>query len=257
MLTTRKFIGVMVQLAWLALAAAAGAAIPITVTDVKGRSIEIEVVSLSGDSVTFSRTGSAREFTLPINSFEENSRELIRKQAALLPPPVPKISADVSIGKKRKKYSYYMEKQTVSCSVKLSNLDTTRAAPPLQGQIVFLGQNCKYTNIFIVLSTQTFETSIERGGSVTRELKSFSTAYDNYNKGTGNIGGFEYYGYVLVLKDKDGRIVFDQPTAGKLAQTLKDKKRLIEEIMGYTKGQQLTEDLKPSESKVSTYRPPN
>ena len=94
-------------LVWLALATSAFAAIPITVTDLKGRSIEIELVSLSGDSVTFTRTGNAKEYTLPISNFEENSRVLIRKQAELLPAPSPKIEAAVSIGKRRSKGNSY------------------------------------------------------------------------------------------------------------------------------------------------------
>lgn len=255
MLTRSKSAATVVQLAWLALAATAFGVIPITVTDLKGRSIEIELVSLSGDSVTFCRAGNAKEYTLPISHFEANSQGLIRKQADLLPPPAPKVEADVTIGKRRSKGdSYYMVNQKITCSVRIANLDTKNSVPSVTGQIVFIGQNRKTPDVYIVLSNQTFEASIERAGNVTKEMKSFTTKYDSDNKGYGNIGGFQYFGYILALKDKDGKIFYDQSSAGSLRQTLEGRRHLLEDVLAYKTGRVLTDKLEPSKSGTTIYR---
>ena len=243
--------------AWIALATTALCAIPITVTDQKGRSIEIELISVSGDSVTFSPTGNPKEFTLPISNFEENSRKLILKQAELLPPAPAKIDAEVSIGKRRqKKESYYMVRQEVTCTIKLNNMDAHADVPQFTGRIVYLGENRRTPEILIVLSTQSFDGSLKRAGSITRNMKSFITAYDSDNKGEDNIGGFQYLGYVLALKDKDGKIIFDQCSSGSMKLALKANQRLLEDVLGYPAGKVLTDKLVPSKGSSFLYTLP-
>lgn len=232
----------------LGLFSAVAHAAPLTVTDLKDRSIEIEVVSLSGSNVTFRRPGNPKEFTLPVAQFTESSQELIRKEAAALPAAPPKLSVDVVIGKRRtdKADSYYMKTQEVTCSVKLTNLSNTNEVPTLKGKIVFIGQNTRTPSIFSVLSNQTFEASLKTAETVTRQTENFRTSYDSDNKGVGNIGGYQYYGYVLALCDGAGNVVFNQTTTGSFRKALEGKPDFLKKVVDYSKGMVLTDGLEPS-----------
>ncbi len=249
----------MMLLTWLALAATGICGVALTVTDQKGRTLDIRVLSVTGNSVTFTRQSDAKEYTLPISQFDQNSQELIRKEAAQLPAATPadakqapaaapKIQADVVIGKRRrdKGDSYYMVKQEVTCTVKIANLSTTARVEGLSGQILFIGKNTKNPDLYSVLSTQKFEATVEPSATFTKEMEAFSTSYDSDNKGTGNIGGYQYFGYVLALMDGSGKVVLDQTTTGSFKLALGNKPGLLEEVLKYPKGKALTDKLEPS-----------
>jgi hypothetical protein len=218
---------------------------PITVTDQKGRAIEIELVSLVSDSVTFRRAG--KEFSLPISNFADASQELIRKEAALIPAVIPKIQPDVVIGKRRQKEnSYYMVKQEITCTVKLSNPSNAIAVPPVSGKIVFIGQDRRTPELYEVLSSQAVEASIKPGETFVKEMEPFITSYDSDNKGVGNIGGSQYVGYLLVLLSEAGEVVLDQTTTAAFRQAAAEKPSVLKEVINYPKGKVLTKKLDPA-----------
>src|SRR5690606_29684705 len=130
---------------------------------------------VSGESVTFRRTGNPKEFTMPVSSFDQASQDLIRKEAETLPPAKPKIRADVVIGKRRKDKdgSYYMVRQEVTCTVKLTNLSKTDKVPPVTGKILFIGQNTRTPDLLTVLSTQSFEATMDTGATAVKETEAF------------------------------------------------------------------------------------
>ncbi len=219
----------------------------ITVTDQIGRSIEIEVVSVAGDAVTFTRAGTPKKFTLPIGNFDEASQTLIRgqKPAVAAAADSPKIVADVVIGKRRKDQadSYYMEKQEITCTIKLTNGNKNEAAPPVTTKIVFIGQESRTPEIFSVLSSQSLEFTLPPGKTVAQDAKVFYTTYDSDNKGAGNIGGFQYYGYVLAIVDKGGKVISSQTTAGAFRTALEAKEGLIDRVIGYSQGTRVNSKL--------------
>ena len=234
-------------LASAALAATAIGGTAVTVTDQKGRAIEIELISLSGDSVTFRRQGQPKEFTLPVSQFDQASRELIRKQAGQLPAVTPKIQPEVIIGKRRHKdNSWYMVKQEISCTLKLTNLSGGLGVPPVSGKLVFIGQNQRAPELLCVLSTQSVGTSIKPGQTISQEMETFFTAYDSENKGFDNVGGYQYFGYILVLADEGGRIVLDHTTTGSIRLALNNRPAILKEILGYQQNKLLTDKLEPS-----------
>jgi hypothetical protein len=235
------------SLVWMALVSAASSAIPISVTDQKGRTIEIQLISLAGDTVTFSRKGDSKEFNLPITHFADTSQDLIRKQAALLPAVLPKIEPDVVVGKRRRKDdSFYMVRQEITSTVKLTNLDKNNAVPPVDVTLIFLGQNRRTPEILTILSKQSFEASIEPGKTFSKEMRSFITAYDSDNKGFGNIGGFQYYGYVLAILGPDGKISSYTTSSSTVRKQIEEKRHLLEELLEYKQGKMLTDKLEPS-----------
>lgn len=233
--------------ACFALAAASEAGTNLTVTSAKGQTIGIELLSFEDGSVTFRRNGNPQEFTLPIASFDGTSQELIRKESAKLPAALPKIKPEVVIGKRRKKgNSWYMVRQEITCTVKLANLDLKTRAPSVKGTMLFIGQNRRTPGIFTILSNQSFEASLEPAQAFSKELEAFSTSYDSDNKGYGNVGGFQYYGYILALADGTGNIVLNEISSAGIRQELADKPTRLKEMLDMKKGQALTEKMMPS-----------
>jgi hypothetical protein len=190
----------------------AGASPVMTVRDVQGRPLEIELLSSDGTSVSFRRTDNKTEYTLPLERFDDASREQIREKAATLPPVVPKIEPEVVIGKRREKEGYYMERQTVSCTVKLRNTSKNVAVPELRGRVVFIGQDRRDVSKFSVLANREFKLSIPPGQTFSEVLKPFTTRYDSDNKGYGNIGGYHYTGFLLVITDSEDNVVVEHST---------------------------------------------
>lgn len=230
-------------LSWIGLAAAFGG--PLTVADQKGRTIDIEIVRVTDNSVTFRRAGGPTEFTLPLANFNQASQDLIRKQASALPAAPPKLQADVVLGKRRrdKGDSYYMVKQEITSTVKLSNLSPSVPVAGVHATLVYIGQNTRTPDLYSVLNSQEFEASIEPGTTHVKEMEAFSTTYDSDNKGTNNIGGYQYFDYVLVVTDAGGNVVLTEATAGSFKLALAARPNLAKEVVGFAVGKTLTERL--------------
>jgi hypothetical protein len=219
-------------------------AAPITVTDVKGRVIEVELVSVTDSSVTFRRADNPKEFTLPLNNFADDSQQLIRKSASLIPVVVPKIQPDVIIGKRRSSdESYYMKKQDIECTVKLTNPDLKVPIPTVSGKILFIGEDRRTPGLLKILSTQEIETAIEPNKTFVKEMDSFSTTYDSDNKGVGNVGGSQYVGYILVMKDAENNVVLSHTLTGSFRQAITARPAVLEELLTYSTGKMLTSKL--------------
>jgi hypothetical protein len=234
-------------LAWVVISTAGVRAAPITVTDVKGRAIEVELVSLAGTSVTFRRAGSPKEFTLPLSNFADASQQLIRKEASQIPAAAPKIRADIIIGNRRYNGdSYYMKRQEISCTVKLTNTSLNTPIPTVSGKILFIGENRRTPELLQVLSAQDVEAAIEPGKTFVKEMDGFSTTYDSDNKGVDNIGGSQYIGYILVMTDAAKNVVVDQTLTGSFRQAITARPAILKELLTYSKGKVLTNKLGPA-----------
>jgi hypothetical protein len=220
-------------------------AAPVSVTDLKGRTIEIEIVSLAEDAVTFSRAG--KEFTLPMGNFDEPSQGRIRENAAKLPVAMPRIQPEVIIGKRRQKDdSFYMVRQEITCTIKLTNPSLKAAIPPLSGKILMIGQDRRTPDLFKILSSQAVEATIKPGETITLEMESFVTKYDSDNKGVGNVGGAQYVGYVLVLLNEAGDVALEHTVTGSFRKALADRTGLAKELVKQQAGVILTDNLLPA-----------
>jgi hypothetical protein len=204
----------------------------IEVKNTEGKPLKIELVALEGDSVVFNTTSKEiKEHTLPIAKFDATSQEKLREEAKTLPPRLPKIDIEVVISNKRDKEGYYMVNQTVSSKVKIRNLSTRIDYPASKGHVVYFGQNRRNDGFFKVMANKDFEFSIPANKTFETDVLGFKTSYDSDNKGYGNIGGYQYESYVLVLTDAEGNIIGTKTTDGSLRSAL-DKdlskaKRLI------------------------------
>ena len=234
-----------VVLVWSTLAVTVFCADSITVTDLKGRSIAIELSSLANNSVTFRRQGDPKEFTQPVANFDQASRELIRKQAALLPAALPKIRPEVTINKRRQDVagSSYRVKQQITGTIKLTNLSATTSVPAATGKIIFVGQDTRTPGLFKILSSQSFEVILKPGATFIKEADPFSTIYDSDNKGSGNVGGYQYCGYFFALIDASGKVILDLTTTGSFRVALANKPELVKKVVALPKGTTLNDKL--------------
>lgn len=242
--------------AWIALVTAAHCGDLLTVADQKGRSLIIQLVTLADETVTFTRQGDTKEYKLSISQFDQGSQDRIRKQAeemagsGVSKPPaatVYKLQPSVVIGKRRrdKGDSYYMEVQEITCTVKLANLNTTVRAEGLKGSIVFFGRNTRKPDVYNVLSSQTLEAAVDGSGTFSKDMDPFSTSYDSDNKGAGNIGGFQYYGYVFALFDSTGKLILTETATGNFRMALASKADLLDAVLKYAKGSTVSDKLEP------------
>lgn len=219
----------------------------LTVKDTKGRSIGIDLVAFVNETVIFRRQGDAKEFSLPIGNFDESSQALIRKEAADLPAPMPKLKPEVIVGKRAVKASgsFYMEKQTVTCTVKISNLDLKMPTPELKGKVIFIGQERRRPDEFSILSAQSFDVTVPATETIVKELEPFSTSYDSDNKGEGNVGGYRYDAYILALTDAEGNIVLHETSSAIVRQSFEEKPSRLKELLGFTAGKKLSAKMIP------------
>ncbi|MEO8615103.1 MAG: hypothetical protein ABI600_08190 [Luteolibacter sp.] len=206
-----------------------------SVHDVKGRALEIELLSVNGKSVRFRRADTAKDFTVALDQFDADSQAKIIREAATLPTPLPPLIVEVVIGKRRKKEnSYYMVTQEISCTVKMHNSSNDIPLPKLTGKIIFIGRNQRQPDEYIVLSAQEFPVELQPGADSANALEPFVTTYDSDNKGQGNVGGFQYTGHLLVFVNDKDEVVFNQTTDADIRKAITAKPALLSTMAGYS-----------------------
>jgi len=216
----------------------------ITVSDTKGRALEIELMSVAGQDVRFKRVDNAKEFTLPLSQFDEASQTKIKDESATLPIVLPPFDIDVVIGKRHDEgSSYYMVDQRISTTVKLKNKSNDAALPPLKGRMVFIGRDQKTEDDFTVLSIQEFKVGLPPAGSSESSLEPFVTRYDGDQKGLHNVGGYQYFGYLIVFLNDKNEIVFDYTTSGPIRKLVGANKKLLNAMANYSKDTMLDDKM--------------
>lgn len=205
----------------------------VEVRNADGKALKIELIALEGGSVVFNTTGKEiKEHTLPIAKFDAASQEKLREEAKDLPPRLPKIDIEVVISNKRDKDGYYMINQSVASKVKIRNLTTRIDYPASKGHVIYFGQDRRNDGFFKVMANEHFEFSVPANKIFETDVLGFKTSYDSDNKGYGNVGGYQYESYVLVLTDVEGNVIGTKTTDGSLRSAiekdLSKAKRLID-----------------------------
>ena len=205
----------------------------VEVRNTEGKALRIELIAVEGDNVVFNTTGKeVKEHTLPIAKFDASSQEKLREEGKGLPARLPKIDIEVVISNKRDKDGYYMINQSVSSKVKIRNLSTRIDYPAAKGHVIYFGQNRRNDGFFKVMANEHFDFSIPANKTFETDVLGFKTSYDSDNKGYGNIGGYQYESYVLVLTDAEGNVIGTKTTNGSLRSAidkdLSKAKRLVD-----------------------------
>ncbi len=218
-----------------------------TVNDKSGRSMEIEFLGLSGDKVSFNRKSDGKRFELPLSDFDGETIKRLQSKKPEAGTEHPPYIVDVVIGKRRTKKndSYYMVRQDVEAKVSIRNPDRKLSAPPATVRFVFIGEERRRGNEYEVLGVRDYQIKLAADATDTRPLDPVSTSYDSDNKGSGNIGGVQYDGYVLIISDEKGGVIHKASSIGKLASALRDDSKLITAFKQIKENARLDENYRP------------
>ena len=200
-----------------------------------------------GDKVSVKRVKDGKTFLISPDTLSDKSAKILKEKAKELKEAIPPLEIDVVIGKRRKQYdeSYYMKAMNITSKIKVTNKSNKIECPPCQGNIVFIGQDQRRTSLYCVLSNQYFKiTPTTRGASY--ETKPFTVVYDSDNKGSGNIGGYKYVGYLVVLRDKDDKVIATKTTYSMIKKALENKVNAAENLIKYKKETLIDKNLEKS-----------
>lgn len=221
---------------------------PMNVSDTNGRDISIDLLQVDGNKVTFSVKGKKGEFELNLDRFDEASQKSILEAAKTLKPRYPELDIDVVIGKRRDKgTSSYMVTQEVSSKVQIENTSLKLPMPKTTARIIFIGRGRKTGDFYKVLAAEEFQVSIKPGKDFEFEPKGFVTRYDSDNRGTGNIGGYQYDSYILALLDEDGRVINHKTSDPSIRALIENHTIMVSKVVAFPVNTLLNEAMSVAE----------
>lgn len=202
-----------------------GFAESLSVKDKQGRSMDIELISVTSDRVKFNRVSDGKTFEVPLSSFDADSAKRIQAKKAAPGEAHPTYELNVLVDKRRKKKdgSWYMVEQTIAGKVDIKNPVINTTAPAGKARLLYFGEEQRTGGKYSVLATEEYDFQVAGGATHTHEAAPYVTSYDSDNKGYGNVGGLQYEGYLLLLMDAKGNVIQFQTTCAKLNQLLTEK----------------------------------
>ena len=214
----------------------------ITIESIKGKAMTVELVAVQERNITIKRTKDNREFTIATDSLSPQSQRLIAKEATALKERYPPLDADVSVSKRRKadNDSYYMKKMVITSKITLTNKNHKIPCPPCKINMIFIGQDQRNPDIFSLLSNQQFKVTPTPKGTQT-QTSPFETSYDSDNKGEGNIGGYKYVGYLLIVSDKNNKVIYTKTLYSKIKKALDLDISITNKLKLYAPGTKLNQ----------------
>lgn len=225
----------------------------IEVEDTKGRKMTIDVLAFtqSSGNVKIKRVSDGSMFTVKLEMFNKASQEAIKKVA---PKAKAKLDVKVTVAKKQRdvKGSYYMERQTITAKINIENesrdVDLTKA----KGTMFLVGRAQKRyadsdQDYGKILHKESFSANAKPFQSMTYETKPFTTEYDQDRDYT-NLGGWKYYGWMLVLQEEDGSVHSVRTSIGNLKKEVDAYPELGKTYLALKAGQVVQKNLakKPS-----------
>lgn len=224
-----------------------------TIKSKNGDELIVTLLAKQGDKILIRRAKDKKEFAISPDSLSEESKKKILAKLESLDVSYPPLDSVISVSKRRRhdNDSHYMKAMTISAKVTVTNEDHKIPCPTCKANIIFLGQDQKYTKKFMVLSNQQVDiTPTEHGYTFTSEP--FITKYDSDNKGEGNIGGYKYVGYLLVVSSEDGKVLHTKTVYPRIKKALEMSATKASEMKALTGRTILNEEMNKPESKKAT-----
>ena len=242
------------SLIFAALVATTSAGPLVTVVDKKNRSLFAELIALTDKEVTVKRASDDKTFTLPLASLTPETVERLKEKADKLPVVYPKLEVNVAIGNRRVKQSgsFYMKSQNISTTISIRNLDLEKDFPKRPGRVVYFGQDQSNPDRFKILAINGFEVAPGANKTAEAVLPTFSTSYDSDNIGFGNIGGYEYEGYLFLVWDENKDVIVHKTTSGTVARAIKIDYGLLARMVTAKNGTILGKNLSSLSAKKPT-----
>ncbi len=220
----------------------------IEVKDLKGRAMTVEVLAFteSSKNVKIKRVPDGAIFTVKADIFDAESQKRIVEAA---PKARANLLIKVPVGRRRKNVpgSSYMETQTITAKVQVENDSRDVDMTGGKGTIFLIAQQTKRfadraENYGKVLAKETFDISVAAGQEFEYECDPVVTEYDSDRDST-NIGGWEYYGWLLVIQDSDGDVQYTETNIGNLKKETEDDPSVGENYLSLRKDQEIEKNL--------------
>ncbi|MCG8598586.1 MAG: hypothetical protein MI807_00390 [Verrucomicrobiales bacterium] len=207
----------------------------IRVTDTKGRSMDVEVIShIPNTGMTKIKRTDGQVFNVNINLFDAESQKSIVANA---PEPQAELEVSVSVGKRRKRQgdSSYMKDQTITATVTVENDSRDIDFTDGNGTLFLIArQTRRYAedgaDYGKVLSKQVFRITTKADEETKYEAKPVVTSYDSDRDST-NVGGWEYYGYLFILEDSNKEIKEVVTSIGNLKKDVEGDSALAKKLL--------------------------
>lgn len=219
------------------------------VKNLQGKSLDIEVLGYnkSSGNVRMKRTSDGMVLNVQLNIFDAESQKQIIKVA---PKAKADLEAKVSIGRRRKDVpgSSYMKTQTITAKVMLENNSRDIDFSKGTATLLMVGRQTKrYANDSSdygqILAKQSFQVNLVPSQEAKYEAKPIVTKYDS-DRDSSNVGGWEYYGWVLVIQDETKTIHTIETNIGNLKTDVEKNPRIGANFLKLNKGQTVEKDLR-------------
>lgn len=232
---------------WMGFVGFALAGPVLEIVNQQGQSLEGEVLSITEQAVKIRRASDKRVFDLKLSTLSEGTVSLLESKKDEIGMTHPEYEFDVSISKRRKKQSgsWYMVNMEIAAKVSTKNTDRVLDSPGLKGKMIIIGQDQRDVSLFKILAAQEFDVAPKAGKTMETQLPSFVTSYDSDNKGEGNIGGYKYEGYVLLVKDAKGKLLYSKSLTPSFQKALEEEAGLVDSLWRIKKDKKVGKNLLP------------
>lgn len=180
---------------------------PVTLVDVKGGSITVEIQSYDATNVIVKRTSDQKEFTIPLDRLHDDSKKIVSDWKEKNPNAAGsgKFTLLVTTGKNRRttgKEDFDDKRINLEPKISVKNSDKVESMEA-KLTVIFLGRPVDTNSDMSVLGKQSFDlTKLAPGEQKEFEMSKISSAYDN--RGYAKFGA-RYLGYVVLIHDQEGK----------------------------------------------------
>jgi hypothetical protein len=174
-------------------------------TDPNGNTITAEIVSATGSTVTMKRSN-GRSFTTKISVFSEDDQKYIKEwQTEEQSNRTPRVDINVDSGKSTREdeADYDDMRQSFEFKAQITNTERDFDIMGAKGILLVFGKDVSNSNNLKLLNRQEFEVDIPIGRTLSFTAKPFTNVYDDIDYKHGH----RYNGYLLILQNKDGRMI--------------------------------------------------
>ncbi|MEX2581139.1 MAG: hypothetical protein WD342_18920 [Verrucomicrobiales bacterium] len=199
-----------------------------------GQTIEAEIYSVAGDSVTLVRSD-GRQFTVPASRFSVSDQAYIKtwkeENAGKVPPHLkdkkPRLAMRVSTGKTSKdddQISGFIDerKQTLRLTATMENKDAVYPIVGAKLTMMVFGESPETRDTAVVYQQEFTGIDLPLNEEKSFEGKGFELWYDD----RGAMYGYKYKGYLAFLEDPEGKILHETSIPGTAAKNLDNARKL-------------------------------
>jgi len=217
---------------------AIAAAEDVSLESKEGKVMVVSLISRQGDKVLIKRKSDNKKFTISPDSLSEKSKKIILEKMKTLKVDYPKLEALVIINKRRKGddvslFTKELKRSTITSKITLKKIDSHIPCPTCTMNIVFLGESQRLPDNYMILSNQAFQVTPTDKGIITKTTP-FSTSYDKDKEGVGNIGGYKYVGYLLIITNAEKEIIYTKTNSSVFKKALKLDASAAERAKSFT-----------------------